>query len=488
MSALPSWRARFAAAALAPLGSMPRGHGLIPGLFALSALLLGCGDLVDVPVRLTHAPEQEPLLDAAELVFSLEQGGVVLLEQRFGPDPAALDLGPLSYGTNFRLRLEIFTSGGHLWSRGRSLPFDVLEGEPAPRVDLHLGLTGRFSDAGIAPPDGRIVGLAATPEGALVATAAGSLFTYVHHAPADGRPRLVWLFTDPSLSGASWIDAGSARMLAVGGVPPGARLFDADGTLLAERVDGSLGEQATDLVLTRLSGGALALGGAPAPAMAPSALVRRIHIDGSEIRIETLPPLPCAVSAAWAEALTLLVSIRDQDAPRALLPCAEAGASTTFLLVDPLDPSSAVTAQLDGDRRSAALIPILEGFVAIAGGRDALGAVSAEVSVLAVSSAALSPTTALNLDPLSTPRAHAAGHALGGRRALLVGGLDASGAPLESAELLVVAERGLVTGHLPAPAGAPRMIRLLDGTVLVAGEGGFGDYVPTVDPERRVQP
>lgn len=450
--------------------------GVCLGLLLLSAS--GCtGQVTGVPLRITHGAEEDPFADATDLDLRFSRAGVLEHEERFPVDTTSLDIGVLAFGADLRVELSVL-AGEYELSRGASFPFAVQASAPPPRVDVFVGRVGRFTDAGIEPLDSAVVGLGANGAGALVATSRGTLYRYDAHAPLDGRPQLTRLATYPELSGASWLALDDGGLLAVGGDGGRARRFDDMGEPQTEVFDPRLDDQRRGAVLVPVAGAAIVLGGSPLFFGGMSARVSRVllHPDGS-LEVAPLPDLPCATRDVSASLVTI-PSVSGAPSDRIVLVCGDALRESRLVAVDPDGAAMATELTLPGDLRRASLAALGVGLLLVAGGRSPEGVATEVVHVLALGDGSTSEIVNASRG-LFTARVGAAASVLSPGRVLLVGGRDAGGQPLASAEILTFPGRVVQTGNAPLPMASPRLVSLGDGALLAVDASGVAQYIPT---------
>ncbi len=191
----------------------------------------GCGmppSTAPIDFRVAAAPGDDPWTGASALQVLVEQNGTSVSDRTFPIATSHLDVGPLPFGDGFAIRVDAVGAGVTL-ARGLSFPFDVRDGVPTRRPDVLVGRLGAFvrpmADTQAVPsrPDTTVVGLAVTADGALLATASGSLYVYTAHA-ASGDASLREVAHVPDRAGARWVSMEQGRLLAVGGAVGGAEL------------------------------------------------------------------------------------------------------------------------------------------------------------------------------------------------------------------------------------------------------------------------
>jgi hypothetical protein len=114
----------------------------------------------------------------------------------------------------------------------------------------------------------------------------------------------------------------------------------------------------------------------------------------------------------------------------------------------------------------------------VAGGRSPEGLATDVVHVLALGDGSTSEIVDASRG-LFTGRVGAAASVLSPGRVLLVGGRDAAGQPLASAEILTFPGRVVQTGDAPLPMASPRLVSLGDDALLAVDSSGVAQYIPT---------
>ncbi|NOY94616.1 MAG: hypothetical protein GXP55_25845 [Deltaproteobacteria bacterium] len=446
-------------------------------LLGVGLVLQACAaDVAGVPLRITHAPEQDPFRDATELSLRFSRAGVLERQQSFPADTQSLDLGVLAFGEDLQIELVVL-AGEFEIARGASFPFRVQPSSPPPRVDVHVGRLERFTDAGVEPLDGPVMGSSAGPSGALVATAKGTLYRYDAHAPADGRPQLTRLAAYVELAGASWLALADGGLLAVGGDLGRARRFGPDGELVVDVRSVELDDQRRGATLVSVDGAAIALGGSPLEFGGMTTHATRIvPLPDGGLDVVALPALACPTRDGAASRVSI-PSVSGGATERIALVCGDALRESRLLVFDPSGASASMETVLPGDLRAAAMAPLGVGLLLVAGGRDPEGVPSDAVHVLALGDGS-SSEIAGGSRPLFGGRAGAAASVLSPGRVLLVGGRDALERPLASAEVVTFPGRVVLTGDTPMPMASPHVIELADGTLLAVDASGMAQYVP----------
>ena len=144
-------------------------------------------------------------------------------------------------------------------------------------------------------------------------------------------------------------------------------------------------------------------------------------------------------------------------------------------LIDP-DAGPVATHDSGSSRTGWTVAGIATQQALVAGGRDATGSgvVYDDVRILVVQAGTLAEASPA--PPHGEAREGAGTIVFGDGLALLVGGRDAAGAAIASAEIIDIAVPPgdvAATRRLPFPSAAPVGAALLDRTLLVTGEGGL---------------
>lgn len=458
---------------------------------ALAAALVapGCAPSPsDVSFRVAVVGD-DPFLgaDAIELRV-VREGGAPLFEDRLAPSERSVALGPLPFGAEMSIvvetRLGTLPLGG-----GRSFPFVVPGPGAAPTrsPDVTLGLLGRHAVVATLGVGVRVLAIAPTSTGALLVTDE-ALVPFLAHG-ADGRPALAAGVALPAARLGACFVALPDGVLAVGGAAPGATLFSADGAVLAETTSPDL-RAVGGAALAALDDGSVLVAGGRDAGGARLTDVRRLELGVSGLVVEHLAPLLEGRSDARAVALSAPTTSRGEVRRVLLVDGTTASGPADDLVV--LDPDVATRAPVSWLPpivvHGAALASIETGQVLMAGGRDAGGLLSNDVRLLFVDGedpmpgedplAFVSPAP----DPgLLRARQGATALAFASGVALILGGTDATGLPVEATELanlrvLPGSVRG--TGSLPVPAASTAAALLADRSILVAAEGTLTLYFP----------
>ena len=471
------------------------------GLLLVGACAAEDGAAIDF--RIVHASDDDPYAGGASLVVGLQQvGGTQLQSELSFPIDADSGEAPLvPDGDGWVFRVEVRApapSGGRFaLANGRSFPFSVRDGTPpADRPDVLLGSLGRF----LTPTEDAlpIAAVAAAPieGGALIATVEGDLFRYrAHDASRDGAAALSHVTAVPERAGAHWIAVGAGLLLAVGGVEPGASLHDASGETLAMLDGAAVARHAhgAAAVAVPQDRAALLLGGAAHPSGPAERAITRIAVEADATGRFRLRATRAAVDLATARMNGTGVAVPVHD-PDGACPCARVvlfggtnGLShlRSVELIDPAGRDSSVmlvvTPELDGPVHGAAAAAVDEGFVILAGGVAPGEPPTGRVVALDVRPGSIRLVSP-DPPPMMPARTGAAALRFGGELVLVVGGVDATGAAVGSAELYDFETNrfGEVasTGALPAAQRSPVATLLADGTILVAGEDHPAIYFP----------
>lgn len=414
---------------------------------------------------------------ATAIAVTVERGGVrdPASTTRFAPSDRTLTLPPFPFGTDYSIVVETEISGLVL-ARGRSFPFAV-DAAGADRVpDVSLGVLGRFAPAASADASDPFVLTVPSAEGALLVSRLG-IARFLAHG-ADGRPNIGARASWPSTRvGASFVGLG-VGVLAVGGAAPGATLVGPNGQILAE-LSGADVRAVDGIALVAIDASSvLAIGGATSAGMHVEDVVR-IAWDGTALSATALSPLP----AMRADARATLVTVHDGSSRVVVIDGASAtGPLDDVVLVDPSDRNAPISVPLATPVTRAAICALDTGLVLLAGG-SSMGNVTGTVTILVVQPSQTPVITALSPPPppLFRPRLDAAAVPLGPGLALVVGGVDASGAAVGEAEIVEVSLEFItgnvvLTGTLRSTAIPTAATRLSDHTVLVAEGSALSLY------------
>lgn len=414
---------------------------------ALLVLVCACGAATVAEFRIASA--DDPLEGATRLLLTLERDGVALSEAEHPVAFESLRLDDLPFGEGFRLRLDAL-AGPFLLARGRSFPFDVDASGPSRSPDIWLAPIGRFSEPLAGSLDAAPRMLAPTQDGALIATEAGTLYSWAQH-DADGAPSLSRIANDPSLAGAAWAARDDA-LVAV--TDDELVLLTPDRTasvLLPEHGSGAV-VQARDARIVVAGGES-----------------RRAHvfrIETDALVLEREATLPCDVRDAPSALVPVTIP---EDGIRLVTLCVDA---RTLVELD-LDTGDATTLVLESLLDGAALTSVGPGLLLITGGRD--GAPTAQTHVITVEDRLL-----VELSPPPEPLFRARfGHraiALRPGLALVVGGRDDEG-PVAPAELVAFPGSVVLTDSLRFDGSDVRASLLGDGSVLIASRAGGSLWV-----------
>ncbi len=477
------------------------------GVVALSALglLVGaasCTDAppLDVPFSLVFAPGDDPLLGVSALVLEVERDGEVVARARAGLDATSLPLPALPFAPGYRLRVEA-VDGALVLARGTSFPFTVDERGATPPPHVFLGRLGRavapLGQAG-ARPDGAVLGLAPTADGAVLVSTEGTVYVYRQHDGPDGLPSLTVRAHLPGRAWAAWVDLGDGRLLGVGGATAGATVVDANGDVVAtEPLSPELDGLRLDVCLARTSEPVtstatievIAVGGRARTSDPPGNAVVRIDIvptepgaAGPTLGAIALEALPSGVAGAACVAV---------HPPGATVPATRVvvaggvdalGATGDAFVLDPEAVQPIVRVALGAALADRAVVRVSDRVVVIAGGLASDGRVSGDFALLDVDTLGASVVEPRPSSPFLPARARAAGIALGNGVVVLFGGRELGGLPSDSASLIDVgldAFPGVArpTGALPVADDGVRAVRLADESVLVVGGRGVALYV-----------
>ncbi len=446
---------------------------------------------VPVEFRLVHGPSENPWDGADSLRFVLE-GAAEPTEWTFPIDATSGSVAPLPPGEGLVLRVDVLM-GAVTLARGRSFPFDLVEGGAPPHPDLYVGRLGRFAPPVVYVPAIAERAITVTTDGALLAGADGALRRYRAHDRRDGHqgePTLEVVDTSavPDAADRSFVGFGPGLLLAFGGAAGDALLYGPDGALLDtlpsdtpglaphafEATAAALGGAAVLLV-----GGTTSLGGPESTAVSRIDAIRDGTGNGYRLELVEVLPLPTARKGARAVPVSVRGSGRsDCPCERVLVVAGTRGGSVVAraTLVDPYGVDPTVELATDVARDGAALLPILPGHVMVAGGQAADGTAVASVDVLRMQVDTIELTSPAP-PPLFYPRRGATGAVFAEGLGIVVGGFDATGAPIATAELIDYPGEALPTGALSSAPGEVHAALLGDGTLLVAGAGLVDVYV-----------
>ncbi len=446
-------------------------------LLSLWAALAGCtATPSDVAFRVAVVGD-DPFLGADTLALRVERAdGTLIAEELYPPDTRAFVLSPLPFETPLSLRVE--TRVGTLpLAGGRSFLFEVPgpASPPSRGPDVTLGLLGRHALVGALPTSAEIRALAATDEGALLATR-DALIRFVAHGD-DGRAALLDPIALPlSRVGATFTPLAGG-MLAVGGAEAGATLFASDGTIVDTVFVDVLGGAA----LATLEAGALIAGGRDGGGAERTEVLLVAFSEARGLEPQVLEPLPAPRSEARALALHAMSSAG--PVPRVLVVDGTSGGAPAddFLVIDPEGMAGTTSWTPPRVLRGAALTPLETGQVLAAGGRDPTDAVVDEVRVLFVH--AERPMDFLSPEPDRLFRAREGATALtfAPGVALVLGGRDPMGLSIDATELAdlrILPGSVRLTGSLPRPSVATQAVRLGDTSILVVSGDAVSLYFP----------
>ncbi len=453
---------------------------------ACALLALGaCTSRASVPFRVV-ALGDDPFFagTATAIAVTMERDGVREpgTTVRFAPDATALTLPPMPFGNGYAVIVETELSGLVL-ARGRSFPFDVSPAGASHSPDVSLGVLGRFAPVATGDASDPYLAVVPSADGALLASAAG-LTRFVAHGPG-GLPaieaRTPW--PAPRIGGAAV--ALDRHVLVVGGAAPGASLVDARGAVIAEIAGAELPIVDGAAIASVDAATVLVVGGTRSDgSLAPD--VTRVEWDGAHLIATALAPLQHARTAA--RAVPLLARRRATPEPRVLVLDGRRAASAApdLVLLDPSGQDAPRSVVVPGLAVRAAACALDTGLVLLAGGVDATGAATGQLTLLVVQPdaapgsdpiAALSPAP----PPLFRARESAGAIALGPGLALIVAGRDAAAAPVAEAEIAEIQLDSLpgsvvLTGTLASAGNVTAAAPLSDHTFLVSSDGALSLY------------
>lgn len=422
----------------------------------------------------------------SDIVVAVERGGVRddSVTTRYAPDARELVLPPLPHGGDYALVVETELDGLTL-GRGRSFPFSVSAAGAERAPDVTLGAVGRFASLAPGGAEPAWEEMWPTDEGALLTSTAG-LARFVAHEASTGLPTLAPTVGWPAARvGGFGVGLGTGALV-VGGTSGGAALVLPDGTVAAE-LGADVLPAAHGMSVVTLDESSVLVAGGATDAGEPVLDVVKITLTDGRLSTTALPPLteprldaePLAI-----EARTTTLAIE----PRVMM---LGGTDATGLAASSivlLDPSGGAAPQ-----RLASTIPTSDsaacaldvGLVLVAGGRDAAGTVVTDTNLLVVQLGDPSSIEVLSPAPPRLFRARAGAYALsfGAGLALVVGGVDASGAPLAETELAEVRLDALpgsivLSDRVVSPAAGSSGTRLSDHTLLVSTGDSVSLYFP----------
>lgn len=478
------------------------GHrGVAPvGLAAmLAAVGAACseGDVVVAPVIDAPLPgtaaDPYPSLEEIQLVLTLDDGTVLRLATARRGQP--LELPDVPYGEELVLHLTGRIGGSEV-AYGRTCPFAIRAGEAPPRPHLYFARTVKWAD--LDPPSEavRIGGVAATYRD-------GSAM-FLGGAGAGDAPLTVVDRFDPEVGGFDVLGEVSARQQARAGVLGQRRLVLAGGLDVAtgqpagylelidpeaaadrrvERVPAA-GLAVTEHAMATLTDGrVIVLGGRDASAVRDRAV--EISADGAGVSVRTLAaamntPRRGHAATRLSDALGAPVLVTGgRDGAGAMIDAPE--------LFRPLSDSFASAAELPArmivPRRDHQTARLADDSVLLLGGLDAAGAPVTTLELFSLERG-FRDVGQLPADAGVTGQSITA---LPDRRLLITGGRDAAGNPVASAYIVRVDPADgsidlIATDSMLAPRAGHQATLLCDGTVLVVG----GTALPT--PAERYNP
>lgn len=418
---------------------------------AIVSALAGCSDeVVMAPVIDAPAPgsaaDPYPSLDEIELALGLEGGPILRIAQvRRGE---ALELPEVPYGEQLVLHMTGRIGGSEV-AYGRTCPFAIRAGQDPPRPHLYFSRTVKWADAATPSEAVRIGGVGAT-----------------YH---DGSAMF--------FGGAGDADT---PLTAVDRFDPGAGKFEVIGQVSARRQvqTGVLGNE-------RL----LLAGGVDAATAQPAPYLELIELETTpERRVERVPAQSLAVTGHAMATLTdgrvIVFGGRDATAVRSRaveITTDGAGVSVRTLAAGMSSPRK--------DHAATRLSDALGAPVLLTGGRDAADLLLAAPELYRPLSDSFATPAELPARMIVPRRNHQTAR-LADDSVLILGGLDAAGAPVTTLELFSL-ERGFVdVGQLPADAGItgqsitvlPDRRLLITGGLGAAGAPVASAFIARVDP------
>jgi hypothetical protein len=157
-------------------------------------------------------------------------------------------------------------------------------------------------------------------------------------------------------------------------------------------------------------------------------------------------------------------------------------ASTVLIYVDGTGANQIAAGPTMSEPRRDHAATVAIGVPMVFGGRNAKGAVLDSIEALDISAAA-SATPADPIAHLTTPRAEATASLLSDGTILIVGGVDGSGAPLDTAELFNPITRTTTVYSMAVKRHGHSATVLSDGRVLVAGGRDTASGTPITSVE-----
>lgn len=431
------------------------------------ALLLvvaaGCSSArIDVQLRVPSG--DHPLAGAEAVAVTLRDGSGQPLAFSRGPAGAgAIELPHVAGGSGYTVEVDA-TFGADVLARGRSCRFDVDEAKP-PTVPLWFSRIGRF--AATAGPDllRHDAAVFAWDTGALVAggssdgAALGSTEAY---DPLAGR-----FVAGPALAtpraGARAVALGGGTVLLVGGAAAGAPAIEALTASHTTPEPAGFSPTLVDHAAAASGDGSVIVAGGRVPGGLPTDAAWIVAQAGASV--EPLPPMLHARAQ-----LTLTKASGDAFAP--LYAIGGVDGAGPVAAIEVFDPAAGLFAdtgiQLATPRAQHTVTRLPSGLLLVAGGVDATGVPLASAEIVDPVTRTARPVAMMR-----TARTAHAATLLPDGRVLVSGGTGSDGAPLADAEIFDPAlgtEGDFVpTTPLDTPRAGHALAPLCDGTFLVVG-------------------
>lgn len=437
-----------------------------------SVAVAGCASpTIDVQLRV---PAGDHPLDGADSVAVVLRDGndVLLAATKSAASDGAARLPPVAAGSGYTVEVDALY-GSDVIARGRSCAFDVAAAHP-PRPSIWFSRVGRFAPT--AGPAMARQGAAAFPwgGGALVAGGTSESLTLASTEKYDAA---LGRFVDgPSLStprsGAQAVDLGGGSVLLIGGASAGAPSIEVLTSAHATPLPAGLSPSLVDHAATLAGDGSVLVAGGTVNG-APVADAWVITQGGASVE-----PLP-AMAHARAR-LTLTPASADLFAPIYVIGGADKlGPIPEIELYDPATRSfsdSGISLVTPRSEHTTTRLP--SGLLLVVGGLDYSGTPTASAELVDPLT-----RTARRVARLRTARTRHSATLLPSGRVLVVGGIDATGAPIAGAEIFdpaLGAEGDFVpTAPLATARADLAVVPLCDGTyVVVGGASGAEIYNP----------
>jgi hypothetical protein len=251
---------------------------------ALALALAGCGAQPQAIVVALRVPSgDKPLALADGLSLALRgPGGEVLALERTPVDAPSIGLDAVAPAAGYTVELDA-TLGPDVVARGRSCAFDVIAGQPAPRVAVYFSRVGAFAaTAGSAEPR---LGAACFPSGSGALIAGGNaggpaLASSEQYDVAGGRFAPGPTMATPRQGAlAAVLPDGAALVL--GGAVPGAPGIDVLAQGAFAPAPSAFPPELADAAAVVLGDGRALVAGGSTASESPTAAARVISADGS---------------------------------------------------------------------------------------------------------------------------------------------------------------------------------------------------------------